>query len=240
MGYLSINPQKIVETLEALTGRIDERFPRAGLSGVCSELTMLAQTTQSRVNRLTKPILPIRFAVGGILAIGFGFAVYGARLIGHPDQAKELFSLVSGLESVVNLILITGTGIFVLTSFEARYKRHQAMQALHELRSIIHVIDMHQLTKDPSMLGGARTSSSPDHNLSPFQLVRYLDYCSEMLSLTGKLAALYAQDFNDNAVVAAASDIEQLATNLSQKVWQKITIIQNNSQTIDQNLNAGV
>jgi hypothetical protein len=27
-------------------------------------------------------------------------------------------------------------------------------------------------------------------------------------------------------VIEAASDIEQLATNLSQKVWQKITIVQ--------------
>jgi hypothetical protein len=47
-----------------------------------------------------------------------------------------------------------------------------------------------------------------------------------MLSLSGKLAALYAQDFNDPDVIEAASDIEQLATNLSQKVWQKITIVQ--------------
>jgi len=33
--------------------------------------------------------------------------------------------------------------------------------------------------------------------MSPFLLCRYLDYCSELLSLTGKLAALYAQSFSD-------------------------------------------
>ena len=33
--------------------------------------------------------------------------------------------------------------------------------------------------------------------MSEFELMRYLDYCSEMLSLTGKLAALYMQNMRD-------------------------------------------
>jgi hypothetical protein len=33
--------------------------------------------------------------------------------------------------------------------------------------------------------------------MSPFELTRYLDYCSEMLSLTSKLAAVYAQNLPD-------------------------------------------
>jgi hypothetical protein len=226
MPYRSIDASLVVETLEKLNARIKERFPEVGISAVCSELTQMAIDTKARVVLLAKPILPIRIGVALVLATGFGFAVYGGHLLSLENHTKELFSLVSGLESIVNLILVVGTGIFVLTSFEARYKRHQAIKSLHELRSIIHVIDMHQLTKDPAMLGGARTNSSPDHDLSAFELVRYLDYCSEMLSLAGKLAALYAQDFSDRDVIDAASDIEQLATNLSQKVWQKITIVQ--------------
>jgi len=39
--------------------------------------------------------------------------------------------------------------------------------------------------------------------MTPFELGRYLDYCSEMLSLTGKVAALYAQDLDDPVVVEA-------------------------------------
>eukprot|EP01038_Epipyxis_sp_PR26KG_P017703 gene17703-24658_t len=93
-------------------------------------------------------------------------------------------------------------------------------------------IDLHQLTKDPVMFGAKLTKASPDRKLSPFELVRYLNYCSEMLSLSGKLAALYAQDFNDPDVIEAASDIEQLATNLSQKVWQKITIVQTSDKAM--------
>ena len=61
--------------------------------------------------------------------------------------------------------------------------------------------------------------------MSRFELTRYLDYCSEMLSLTNKLAALYAQNLPDAVVIDAVNDIEQLTTNLSSKIWQKITIL---------------
>ena len=45
-----------------------------------------------------------------------------------------------------------------------------------------------------------------------------------MLSLTSKLAAVYAQNLPDSVVIDAVYDIESLTTNLSQKIWQKITI----------------
>jgi hypothetical protein len=41
-----------------------------------------------------------------------------------------------------------------------------------------------------------------------------------------------AEAFNDPDVIEGASDIEQLATNLSQKVWQKITIVQASGTTL--------
>lgn len=46
-----------------------------------------------------------------------------------------------------------------------------------------------------------------------------------MLSLIGKVAALYAQDFDDQVALAAVNEIETLATGLSRKIWQKIMII---------------
>jgi hypothetical protein len=86
---------------------------------------------------------------------------------------------------------------------------------------------MHQLTKDPGAYqrGFKPTASSPVRKMSKSDLGRYLDYCSELLSLTGKIAALYAQAFNDSVVADAVNDIENLATNLSQKIWQKITLV---------------
>jgi hypothetical protein len=101
------------------------------------------------------------------------------------------------------------------------------LQALHELRAIAHIIDMHQLTKDPErMLARSQsTASSPQPNMTAFELSRYLDYCSEMLSLTGKIAALYIQHFDDAVAIAAANEIEALTTGLSNKIWQKLNIL---------------
>ena len=60
---------------------------------------------------------------------------------------------------------------------------------------------------------------------SPYELKRYLDYCSEMLSLCGKIAAVYAQNFHDPVALNAVNEIENLATGLSHKIWQKIMIL---------------
>ena len=46
-----------------------------------------------------------------------------------------------------------------------------------------------------------------------------------MLSLLGKTAALYLQDFDDSVAIAAVNEIESLTTGLSRKIWQKIMII---------------
>ena len=47
-----------------------------------------------------------------------------------------------------------------------------------------------------------------------------------MLSLTSKVAVLYAQVFPDPVVTDAVSDIERITAGLSQKIWQKIMILQ--------------
>ena len=100
-------------------------------------------------------------------------------------------------------------------------------RGLHALRSVIHVIDMHQLTKDPVALDPAfqPTAASPERKMDAVALSRYLDYCSELLAITGKLAALYAQAVPDEGVASAVNDIEVLGSSLSRKIWQKIMIL---------------
>ena len=90
---------------------------------------------------------------------------------------------------------------------------------LHELRSLTHIVDMHQLTKDPALL-------TSDGEMSPAELGRYLDFCSDMLSLISKVAALMVQHLNDDVVLAAVNEIETLTTGLSGKIWQKITLLE--------------
>jgi len=85
---------------------------------------------------------------------------------------------------------------------------------------------MHKLSKDPPSYrqNSGTTESSPDRKLSLPELIRYLDYCNELLSLTSKISALYVQQSNDNIVMAAVSDMETLCTGLSGKIWQKLQI----------------
>ena len=87
---------------------------------------------------------------------------------------------------------------------------------------------MHQLTKDPSTVVSiaGKTASSPARMLSRVEVARYLDYCSEMLSLTSKVAVLFAQGFPEPTVTEAVSDIERISAGLSQKIWQKIKILE--------------
>ena len=61
--------------------------------------------------------------------------------------------------------------------------------------------------------------------MTRFELRRYFDYCSEMLSLTGKIAAVYVQEFNDMVVLASVNEVETLCTGLSRKIWQKLSIL---------------
>jgi hypothetical protein len=144
----------------------------------------------------------------------------------------ELFSSVSdflqGIDSAVNEIILLGAASYFLIGWETRRKRRRALRALHVLRSLAHIIDMHQLTKDPERLLAPekRTPSSPAHTFTKFELARYLDYCSEMLSIISKAAALYVQNFDDPVTLAAVNDMEQLTGSLSQKLWLKIDILE--------------
>jgi hypothetical protein len=72
------------------------------------------------------------------------------------------------------------------------------------------------------------TPVSPPRTYTPFELQRYLDYCSEMLALISKIAVLYVQDSADSETVAIVDDIEDLTNGLSRKIWQKIMLIERN------------
>ncbi len=227
----SLDDGAIISTLEVLRSRIAERFPTRGITRIASHLVDLSRITAAETTDLERPywgmrLVPLLAITGALVAFG---VLYGlVRVI--LDQEVGLAEFTQGLEATLNIILIAAIAIGFFLRLENRSKRTVALNGLYRLRAVSHVIDMHQLTKDPAAVVGTHpTSSSPLRDLDQEQLARYLDYCTEMLSLIGKLAALYAQHFPDATVVAAAHDVEQLTTNLSGKIWQKIVIIQQTS-----------
>jgi len=174
----------------------------------------------------------LRFGIGlSILAIVVLVVSILALVVPSTHIGTALTELVVASESAVNEVILLAIAIFFMLSLETKAKRRSALKSLHRLRSIIHIVDMHQLTKDPEYLlsPSVPTMSSPERSLTRFQLSRYLDYCSELFSLTSKVAALYAQHLRDPVILDAVNDIETLAASLSNKVWQKIMILDTTS-----------
>ncbi|REJ90887.1 MAG: hypothetical protein DWQ45_08055 [Planctomycetota bacterium] len=226
-----LDADKIVDTAEILARRIHERFPGAGLSALCKELVEISRQARQEAKRIARPIGWVRTLSYLVIAAIIATLVYSSVLIvidlgeaGVDLRGPEIVQLA---EAGLNDLILVGAAIFFFVTLETRLKRRRALGALHELRSIAHVVDMHQLTKDPERMRitGPDTKSSPKRTMTPFELSRYLDYCGEMLSITGKLAALYAQDFADTQVVTAVNDIENLTSGLSRKIFQKLTIL---------------
>ena len=225
--FARLDAGEIIATADRLARRVDERFRGSGLSGVAATLVDLGRSTEQEVLVLDEPNIPIRIGVGAVLVAGVGSLVAVASLVAFGRVEGGVISIMQGLESTMNIAILVGLGVIALTRLESSWKRRRAMASLHTLRSLAHVIDMHQLTKDPKPTHAAAgmTASSPERELPPEGLARYLDYCSEMLSLLGKLAALHAQSHRDMQIAQTANEIEVLTTNLARKIWQKIAVI---------------
>jgi hypothetical protein len=208
-----------------LEQRIGERFT-AGLRGVAAQLRVAAEAALTRAPALRRPLLALRAGAAALalLLLAGVITVVGALRV--DTRIETVTDLVQTLESAVNDVVFVGIAIWFLATLEGRLKRRRAL-APRELRSLAHVVDMHQLTKDPETADQRLpdTVSSPKRPLSRPELARYLDYCTEILALTGKVAALYAQHLQDGVVLAAVNEVETLTNALSRKIWQKISLV---------------
>ena len=219
MSFTRLDEAQLIRTIEELRGRIASRFPQANLLGVCETFLEVSKRVIATETYLRRPIWPVR-VIGGVavLALTGLFIAVVAFALNRPSE-MGISDLVQTIEAAVNDIVFFGVAIFFVLRIESRIKRRRALEMLHELRSLTHIVDMHQLTKDPALL-------TSEGEMSPAELGRYLDCCSDMLSLISKVAALMVQHFSDDVVLAAVNEIETLTTGLSRKVWQKITLLE--------------
>jgi hypothetical protein len=226
--YRTIRAEKVVETASRLKARIHARFPESGLLAVAEEILRSAEESQERCREIARPNAPLRIAIGILLAgglLGIGsMVIANVRL---TESFWDLSNFAEGAEALLANLVFLGAGIAFLVTLEARIKRRRTLSAMNELRALAHVIDMHQLTKDPEMVFGRHkpTEVSPAHTMTALELNRYLDYCSELLSIVSKIGALYVQSFPDPQALSAVDDIESLTNGLSRKIWQKIMIL---------------
>lgn len=230
MSYTALDSDRIISSLEVLSTRIYERFPQSGLFQVSKQLLTFGRNAQEDSEWVARPIIPLRIVSGIFVLLLIVAVVWTLRSMIVLEESKELLrfeNFIPLLEAGINDIILIGAGIFFLVSAETRIKRRRVLNSLHRLRVFAHIIDMHQLHKDPERVlqRGELAPSTPKIDMTPFELSRYLVYCSELLSLTGIIAGLYAQNSEDPVLIDAVSDIEQLTNGISRKIWQKLMIL---------------
>jgi hypothetical protein len=224
MKYRTLSKEKLLETAEGLAHRIAERFPKSGLSEVAAELTQVTREALARAEAIRRPNVLLRAGLAGLVVLAalglwwlFPTAGEQATLLG---KAYHLLDAAKG-----GAVYLGAFALFFVT-LEVRLKRRKALRAVHELRALAHVIDMHQLTKDPDRLGAPDGPQLPSGRpMNAEQVGQYLHYCTELLALVSKVGQLYVQGFPDATALAAVDQFEGLATGLSQKIWQKIMIL---------------
>lgn len=215
-------------TVERLSSRISARFPSRGLARVAIELTRLAEDVSDGAAATRARLRWVRLAsrIGVALVVLATLVALGLAMkdAGRVDSSVDWLPLI---ESAINDVVFAAIAVFFLHALPNRLERGQLLDLLHRLRSLAHIVDMHQLTKDPERLRDdyRRTDASPKIDLDRAGMESYLDYCSEMLSLIGKVAALCAEESRDPLVLDTVSTIETLTTGMSRKIWQKISLL---------------
>jgi hypothetical protein len=226
--FRQLDDTAITRTLEETAGRIRERFPESNLRRLADELLVVSREAAETVRYLSRPNWPLRIGGGIAIVVLVIVLVIVAMITVKAPGEMTLSDVLQTIEAGINDIVFFGIAVFFFTTVETRVKRRRALALLHQLRSLAHIVDMHQLTKDPERLmtpgaaftpGASRPATGPD-------LAKYLDFCSELLSLISKIAALTVQRFDDSVVLAGVNEIEGLTTALSSKIWQKITILE--------------
>ncbi|HMC57218.1 MAG TPA: hypothetical protein VKH19_18710 [Gemmatimonadaceae bacterium] len=226
-SYRQLDGQQIVATLEQLRERIATRFPDANLRQLSEQELAVARDAIVCAEWLRRPHWPLRLGAGLAVVTLLSLLVGVAGITLRAPANMGLSDLVQTIEAGVNDVVFFGIAIFFIVSLERRVKRRRALALIHQLRSLAHIVDMHQLTKDPERLMSVDAEPiAADRRTSGADLSKYLDFCSELLSLASKIAALLVQHFDDDAVLAGVDEIETLTTGLSGKIWQKITIVE--------------
>jgi hypothetical protein len=225
-SYRQLDPAQIIETVALLQRRIRERFPDAGLVNVVAELKKVAEESAARTEWARRPNILIRL-VATLLTTCIFAIIFGFLVKMRIPEMRDMVTFIQFLEAALSAIAFIGASIFFLITYETRVKRNRLLRELHQLRSLAHIVDMHQLTKDPDryLLKATFTESSPKRTMTMFELGRYLDYCCDALALISKVAALYVQGFQDDGVLKAVDDIEDLTSGLTGKIAQKITVL---------------
>jgi hypothetical protein len=230
-SFQRLDPTAVQATVDRLVMRIARRFPDRNLGRVAAELSGLVTevTVQSSADRRRKRAIDLACRIAGIAIVAVAIAAIILAIHDALPESGDVrgFQWLSVLESGIADLVYAAIAVYFLMSLPNRLTRRRLLALLHRLRSLAHVVDMHQLTKDPERLQERfhGTDATITFTLDAAELANYLDYCTEILSLVAKTAALCAEESTDSVVLDTVSEVETLAVGLAREIWQKISLL---------------
>jgi hypothetical protein len=220
----------VIATIDQLGRRIRARFADRGLPKAAAELRSAATEVTELGAHLRGRLRVLRWtarAASVLVALGMALVLVVAARDADLSGSVRSVDWVALVESTIQTLVFGGLTLLFLNALPDRLERRHLLRRLHRLRSLAHVIDMHQLTKDPERLRSdfEPTDATVAVDLTRAEMQHYLGYCSELLALVGKVAALCAEDSQDGLILETVSDSENLTNGMSRKIWQKISLL---------------
>jgi len=180
---LKLDADAVARTIDLLCRRVEERFPDSGSrASAGSSQGSRADAGEGGGDRRPSPL-----CVAVVLLIVLIATLLAGTLasLKKPREPVERSSSSSpGVRDQRRRA--DGSGHLLPGHVETRIKRRRALAALRELQRWPTSSNMHQLTKIRNGSWPRPGIRGPAPRLMRFELSRYLDYCSEMLSITAR------------------------------------------------------
>jgi hypothetical protein len=148
-------------TVAQLERRIHARFGERGLTKAVRDLGQLVVLVQTEAGeshvRLRRTTLAARTTSITIIGATLFALVFGLRSA-VTQGLEQTAGWVPLVESVINDLVFAAIAVLFLWAMPERLERRALLRLLHRLRSLAHVIDMHQLSslKGRGFVNGVR------------------------------------------------------------------------------------
>src|SRR5262249_53180955 len=149
-------------TADRLAARVTGRFRESGLSKVSVAVADVTRDAVATAERINTPNWWLRIGLAVLALAIVAVAALVATYVSSDARVHEYVRLTSGAA------VWLGAAVVFFWTLETRFKRGKAVKAIHDLRALAHIIDMHQLSKDPE----CGPDSDPKYNREA--LVSYL------------------------------------------------------------------
>ena len=147
-----LDSRYVEETVGRLEARIRARFPDRRLGDAAHALKTAVPQIHEGFEASKSRRRRIRWAARAASVV-IVLAAVGALVLALRDPVlhgtESSVDWLPIIESTVNDLIFGSIAVFFLWALPERLERRTLLDLLHRLRSLAHVVDMHQLDKDP-------------------------------------------------------------------------------------------